>query len=39
MILKRGLANAVDVSVEAIKENSRKIKGKEDIARVAYIGQ
>ena len=37
MILKRGLANAVDVSVEAIKENSRKIKGKEDIARVASI--
>ena len=37
MILKRGLANAVDAAVEAIKENSRKIKGKEDIARVAAI--
>lgn len=37
MMLKRGLAKAVDVAVEAIKENSRKIKGKEDIARVASI--
>jgi chaperonin GroEL len=46
MILKKGLALAVDTAVAAIKENSRKIKGKEDIARVAaisanddYIGQ
>ncbi len=46
MILKKGLAAAVDAAVAAIKENSRKIKGKEDIARVAaisanddYIGQ
>jgi chaperonin GroEL len=46
MILKKGLAAAVDAAVQAIKENSRKIKGKEDIARVAaisanddYIGQ
>ncbi len=46
MILKKGLAAAVDTAVQAIKENSRKIKGKEDIARVAaisanddYIGQ
>ncbi len=37
MILKRGLANAVDVAVDAIKDNSRKVKGKEDIARVAAI--
>jgi chaperonin GroEL len=37
MILKRGLAKAVDAAVDAIKENSRKIKGKEDIARVAAI--
>jgi chaperonin GroEL len=37
MILKKGLAAAVDAAVEAIKENSRKIKGKEDIARVAAI--
>src|SRR5690554_1610689 len=37
MILKRGLAKAVDVAVDAIKENSRKVQGKEDIARVAAI--
>lgn len=37
MILKKGLAKAVDAAVEAIKENSRKIQGKEDIARVAAI--
>jgi len=37
MILKRGLSKAVDVAVEAIKEGSQKIKGKEDIARVAAI--
>ncbi len=37
MILKKGLATAVDTAVEAIKANSRKIKGKEDIARVAAI--
>ncbi len=37
MILKKGLATAVDTAVNAIKENSRKIKGKEDIARVAAI--
>ncbi len=37
MILKKGLAKAVEVAVEAIKENSRKINGKEDISRVASI--
>lgn len=37
MILKKGLAKAVESAVEAIKENSRKINGKEDIARVASI--
>jgi len=37
MILKKGLQKAVDVAVAGIKENSRKIKGKEDIARVATI--
>ena len=31
MILKKGLAKAVDAAVDAIKENSRKINGKEDI--------
>jgi chaperonin GroEL len=37
MILKKGIAKAVEAAVEAIKEGSQKIKGKEDIARVASI--
>ena len=37
MILKKGIAKAVDAAVEGIKEVSQKIKGKEDIARVASI--
>lgn len=37
MILKKGLQKAVDIAVAGIKENSQKIKGKEDIARVATI--
>ena len=37
MILKKGIAKAVDTAVEGIKEISQKIKGKEDIARVASI--
>ena len=37
MILKKGIAKAVDAAVEGIKEISQKIKGKEDIARVASI--
>ncbi len=37
MILKKGIAKAVDTAVEGIKEVSQKIKGKEDIARVASI--
>jgi chaperonin GroEL len=37
MILKKGIAKAVEVAVEAIKDGSQKIKGKEDIARVASI--
>ena len=37
MILKKGIAKAVDTAVEAIKDGSQKIKGKEDIARVASI--
>jgi chaperonin GroEL len=37
MILKKGLQKAVDVAVAGIKDNSQKIKGKEDIARVATI--
>jgi chaperonin GroEL len=37
MILKKGISDAVDAAVDAIKGNSEKIKGKEDIARVASI--
>ena len=37
MILKKGIAKAVEAAVEAIKDGSQKIKGKEDIARVASI--
>jgi len=37
MILKKGIAKAVEVAVEGIKEISQKVKGKEDIARVASI--
>ena len=37
MIIRKGIAKAVDSAVEGIKEVSQKIKGKEDIARVASI--
>ncbi|HEY9062904.1 MAG TPA: chaperonin GroEL [Pseudobacteroides sp.] len=37
MILKKGISKAVDAAVEGIIQNSQKIKGKEDIARVASI--
>ncbi|MCX7749414.1 MAG: chaperonin GroEL [Clostridia bacterium] len=37
MIIKKGISKAVDVAVEGIKEVSQKVKGKEDIARVASI--
>jgi len=37
IILKKGIEKAVEKAVEAIKKASQKIKGKEDIARVAAI--
>jgi chaperonin GroEL len=37
MIIKKGITKAVELAVEGIKEHSRKIKGKEDISRVASI--
>jgi len=37
MIVKKGIEKAVEVTVEGIKEISHKIKGKDDIARVASI--
>ncbi len=35
MIVKKGMAKAVDAAVEAIKKNSTQISGSEDIASVA----
>lgn len=37
MILKKGIQMAVDTTVESIKENSQKVRGKDDIARVASV--
>jgi len=37
MIVKKGIQSAIAVAVEGIKDVSTKIKGKEDIARVAAI--
>lgn len=46
MAVKKGITKAVDVAVAAVKDNSKKVKGSEDITRVAsvssgdeYIGQ
>ncbi|MBQ7504287.1 MAG: chaperonin GroEL [Ruminococcus sp.] len=37
MILKKGIAGAVDVAVKALADNSKKVEGTEDIARVATV--
>ena len=37
MILKKGIQKAVDTAVEGFAEISQKVKGKEDIARVASV--
>ncbi|MBR6736619.1 MAG: chaperonin GroEL, partial [Oscillospiraceae bacterium] len=37
MELKRGMQKAVDTAVNAIKNNSKKVDGTEDIARVATV--
>ena len=37
MIMKRGIEKAINKAIESIEENSTKINGKEDIARVASI--
>src|SRR5216117_327599 len=37
MAIKRGIENAVDQVVESLKEQSKEISGKEDIARVATV--
>ena len=37
MIMRKGIAKGVETALNAIKENSEKIKGSADIARVAAI--
>ena len=37
MVMRRGMNKAIEVAVEAIKSNSTKVNGKEDIAKVAAI--
>ena len=37
MVVRKGIAKAVDVAIEEIKKNSQKISGTADIARVAAI--
>ncbi len=37
MVMRRGMQKAIDTAVEAIKANSTKVNGKEDIAKVAAI--
>ena len=37
IILKRGIEKAVDTAVDTIKKSSQKIKGKDDIAKVASL--
>lgn len=37
MVMRRGMSKAIDTAVEAIKANSTKVNGKEDIAKVASI--
>ncbi len=37
MVVKRGIASAVDATVEQIKKNSKKVKNSDDIARVATV--
>ncbi|MBQ9974094.1 MAG: chaperonin GroEL, partial [Oscillospiraceae bacterium] len=37
MIMKKGIAKATAAAIEAIKANSQKVKGTEDIARVGTV--
>ncbi len=37
MVLKKGIADAVDVAVKAVTENSKQVTGSDDIARVATV--
>ena len=37
MILKKGIARAVEATVDSIREDSVKVRGRDDIARVAAV--
>ena len=37
MVIRKGIAKAVDAAVEALKANSKKVNGTDDIARVGTI--
>ena len=37
MVLKKGIADAVNVAVEAVKKNSKQVSGTDDIARGATV--
>ncbi len=37
MVIRKGMKKAVDAAVEALGENTKKVNGKEDIARVGTI--
>ena len=37
MVLKKGIADAVDVAVKAVIDNSQQVAGTDDIARVATV--
>ena len=37
MVLKKGIADAVNVAVEAVKKTSKQVSGTDDIARVATV--
>ena len=37
MVMRKGIAKATDAAVEAIKANSKKVSGTEDIARVGAV--
>ncbi len=37
MVLKKGIADAIDVAVKAVINNSQQVSGTEDIARVATV--
>ena len=37
IVIRKGIAKAVDVAVEALKANSKKVNGKKDITRVGTV--